>query len=136
MTDPAAGGHQVEAAGSHGGLVTGRIRVVDAAREQPGHGLQTGVRVRWHVRATGVGDIIGAVMVHKAPRTDHGAATRGKGSAHLHGTRSTQRNLPGVDDLEALGELVLTAQLFGGIRLHVAHWVPLPSSAGPRGQMW
>ena len=55
VADPAAGGHQVDLAGTHHRVVAGAVAVLDLAGEQPAHRLQPGVRVRRDAHATGVG---------------------------------------------------------------------------------
>lgn len=52
---------------------------------QPAHRLQAHVRMRWHLHAGLVGDVVGAVVVDEAPGADHAPAQVGQQSADLGG---------------------------------------------------
>ncbi|CPZ34264.1 Uncharacterised protein [Mycobacteroides abscessus] len=70
VANAAATRHQVELPRPHHRMHATAVAVLDLAGEQPAHRLQAGMRVRRDIHATGLPDIVGPVMIGKAPRPD------------------------------------------------------------------
>ena len=84
------------------------VAVLDLAGEQPADGLQAGVRVRGHVHAAGVSDVVGAVVVGEAPGADQGPGSLG----------SVRRTVIARGPPSGTSRLVTTWTLLTGLRWH------------------
>src|SRR5699024_11221245 len=131
VADPAAGGHQVDLAGSDHRVVVPGVVVGDVAREQPAHRLETGVRMRRHIHAPGGRDVVGAEVVDKAPGPDEGPLALRQRPLDGHRPRAAERDVAGGDDLDrrasGLGPVGSASRLaldLPGIELDVAHRAP------------
>ena len=96
--DPAPGGHQVELARGDQLLGAEAVPVQHLAGDQPGDGVQTGVRVRADVEAVLLGDPDRAHVVGEAPRADGAAVPARERSAHRH---RADPGLAALADLDA-----------------------------------
>ena len=96
--DPAPGGHQVELARGDQLLGAEAVPVQHLAGDQPGDGVQTGVRVRADVEAVLLGDPDRAHVVGEAPRADGAAFPARERSAHRH---RADPGLAALADLDA-----------------------------------
>ncbi len=121
VADALSGGHQVDLAGAYGGAKARRIKMFDGAGEQPGHGLQSGVRVARYAHAAGAGDVVGAVVVQEAPGADQTALLLRQGAEDRHGPRSAERYRPWFEDLKLIEAGEGSAVLFGRHLFKVAH---------------
>ena len=101
VADPGAGGHEVDLAGAHTTDDAAGVAVLDLALEEPGDGLQTGVRVGRDVHAAGAvgGDLLRAVVVDEAPRADEGALPVRQGPADGDRAQPAERHLAPAEDL-------------------------------------
>jgi hypothetical protein len=70
VLDAAPRRHEVQFARSHHRVAARAVPVLDLAGEQPAHGLETGVRMRWHDHSAGCGHVIRPVVGEEAPRAD------------------------------------------------------------------
>ena len=86
--------------------------------EQPADGLQPGVRVRRHVHADAVADVVRAVVVGEAPRADQRPLPLRQRASHPDGARPAQRDFPGM---QHAGECRCRASHFGRRGIGVAH---------------
>ena len=129
--DAAAGGHQVERAGPDELLAAEAVLVEHLAAEQPGDGLQAGVRVRRHDHAgVGVGR---AVVVEEAPGADGADLAVRQGPADHEGADAAEGDL--ARDQHLAGGLVADRGQPAGGRLlrpalQVAHTAER-TTAGP-----
>src|SRR5699024_11192545 len=115
VADAGTGGHEVDLAWDHHRVVVTGIVVGDLALEEPGDGLQPGVRMGRYIHAAGDRDIIRAVVVHEAEGPDEAALTLGEGAVDGHGTWSTERYLTGGDDLDVGTALALRIHWRAGL---------------------
>ena len=118
MTDARAGCHQVQLAGPHHRVHAGAVAMLDLAFEEPADGLQAGVRVRRHVHAGAIADVVRPVVVGEAPRPDQGSLALRQGAAHADGARAAQRDFSRMQDA---GECRCRASHFGGRGIGIAH---------------
>jgi hypothetical protein len=134
VRDALPGGHQRELARPDAGVAAQRVAVVDLALEQPGDGLQAGVRVRRHLHPGGGGDVVGAVVVDERPRADQPAPERGEQAAHV-GALPEQDLLAGQQVQRRAGRGALQAAEFTGrwTAVEVAHGFPPRGGVGQRG---
>jgi hypothetical protein len=65
------GGHEIQLPGLNRLVAAEAVAVFDNTVDKPGHGWQTGVRVRRHLHAGTAGDIVGTEVIYEAPGTDH-----------------------------------------------------------------
>ena len=96
--DRAAGGHQVELAGFDDLLGAEAVAVQDLSVDEPGDGLQPGVRVRPDVQSAVLGDVGGAHVVGEAPGPDRTTSLARQGAAHPDPAHD---RFPAVADLHA-----------------------------------
>ena len=94
------GGHEVDLAGADDSVDVLGVIVPDLAGEQPGDGLEPGVRVRRDVHPAGGGDVVGTVVVAEAPGPDETAAALRQGAVHGHRAGPAERDIAGGDDLD------------------------------------
>ena len=93
VADPAAGGHQVELAGTHGGQAADGVAVLELATEEPAGGLQARVRVgREHHPARPV-DLVGTVVVDEAPGPDQRSVALRERASYAHRPGTSQRDV-------------------------------------------
>ncbi|SIG58406.1 Uncharacterised protein [Mycobacteroides abscessus subsp. abscessus] len=142
VADPVTCGHEVDLAGEDEAGVAAGVDVLDGTIEEPAHRLQSRVRMRGDIHAAGAGDVIGAVVVDEAPRSDEGALALRQSPVDGHRPRSAQRHVAGGDDLDrgptalvAFGARQTTgsAHHLVGKGLSIAHGgLPLSPNRGDR----
>ncbi|BDZ38492.1 hypothetical protein GCM10025863_11060 [Microbacterium suwonense] len=122
--DATAGDHQVQLAGEHSRIHSVRVEVVDAPGEQPGDSREPGVRVPGHLHPAGVGDVVGSVVVEKAPSADQGALLLRQRAVHRHGADAAQRYLARGEHLDIRAQLPGLEKTLGRVAFLVAHAAP------------
>jgi hypothetical protein len=130
--DAPAGGHQVELAGADHLLRAEAVVVEHLPGEQPGHRLETDVRMWADVDALFLRDARGAHVIDEAPGADAAAGSARQRPAHDE--RADDR-LVALGDLDARRSRVGTGGLGGGVvgRHRTAHGRSLhPSGRVPQ----
>src|SRR5690606_824309 len=100
VADPVSGGHEVELPWLDRLDRAERVLVEHTALEEPGDGLQPGVRVRRDVHAAARGDVVRPVVVEEAEGADEGAVPGGQRAPHRHRAGPAEGHLTGLDELD------------------------------------
>ena len=100
VLNPPTGGHQVQLARVHRGMHSGAVAVLNSAGEQPADSLEPGMWVRRHAHSPRDGHVVGAVVIEKAPGSDHAPVALRERAAHQHRPRSAQGHIAGGEDLD------------------------------------
>jgi hypothetical protein len=107
---------------------------------EPADRLQTHVRVRGHLHPGLLGDVVGAVVIHEGPGSDHAASEVGqqaadlRGLTELHTSRSEEFTYGFGDD-----EAAASADGECGLAIEITHGAqPIPvrtRSTGPHAEI-
>jgi hypothetical protein len=122
VRDGASGGHQAQLAWTYGPHAAEAVAVQHFAGVEPADGLQAHVRVRRHLHAGLVGDVVGAVVVDEAPCAHHAAAEVGQQAPH-DGALAERHDAAGEQLVDRLRRHVLAAAADGrrGLHVKIAH---------------
>lgn len=99
VADAGARGHEIQLARPHHRVVARAVAVLDGAREQPAGSLQTCVRVGAHLHTTGLGDVVGPVVVEETPGADETTTALRECAAHRHPAEPAERHLAWFEHL-------------------------------------
>ena len=129
VRDARAARHEVHLAGPHHLVHARAVAVFDLALKEPAHGLQAGMRVRWHHHPASGCDVVGAVVIDEAPRPDERAVPMRESAPDRHRAGPAERHFARMEHLHMAARRVVGGApgLDGGC-LAVAHRSPLAAT--------